>query len=79
MFHNQITSAGGHRLMLIIIILIIIVIIITIIIISGDSPGGHRLMLTIYASCHLLAMTSVCTNPIMYGFLNENFKQVELD
>ena len=50
--------------------------IIIIIIISGDSPGGHRLMLTIYASCHLLAMTSVCTNPVMYGFLNENFKQV---
>ena len=43
---------------------------------SGDSPEGHRMLLIIYASCHLLAMTSVCTNPVMYGFLNENFKQV---
>ena len=42
---------------------------------SGDSPEGHRMLLIIYASCHLLAMTSVCTNPVMYGFLNENFKQ----
>ena len=58
--------------------MIMMMMIIIIIIISGDSPGGHRLMLTIYASCHLLAMTSVCTNPVMYGFLNENFKQVEL-
>ena len=43
---------------------------------SGDSPEGHRMLLIIYACCHLLAMTSVCTNPVMYGFLNENFKQV---
>merc|ERR1719153_595719 len=32
-------------------------------------------MLLVFACCHLSAMSSVCSNPIMYGFLNENFKQ----
>eukprot|EP00090_Calanus_glacialis_P028679 TRINITY_DN46023_c0_g1_i1.p1 TRINITY_DN46023_c0_g1~~TRINITY_DN46023_c0_g1_i1.p1 ORF type:complete len:273 (+),score=65.66 TRINITY_DN46023_c0_g1_i1:62-820(+) len=30
---------------------------------------------TMFASCHLFGMTSACTNPILYGFLNENFKK----
>ena len=34
----------------------------------------RKLMLMIFAFCHLSAMTSVMTNPVMYGFLNENFK-----
>ena len=34
----------------------------------------RKLMLMIFAICHLSAMTSVVTNPVMYGFLNENFK-----
>jgi hypothetical protein len=33
-------------------------------------------MLVWYAVVHLTAMSSACANPIMYGFLNENFKQV---
>ena len=32
-------------------------------------------MLIIFATCHLLAMSSVLSNPIIYGFLNDNFKQ----
>jgi hypothetical protein len=34
-------------------------------------------MLVWYAVVHLTAMSSACANPIMYGFLNENFKQVK--
>jgi len=30
---------------------------------------------TMFASCHLVGMASACTNPILYGFLNENFKK----
>jgi len=30
---------------------------------------------TMFASCHLFGMTSACTNPVLYGFLNENFKK----
>jgi hypothetical protein len=33
-------------------------------------------MLTIFAACHLAAMSTAVTNPVLYGFLNENFKQV---
>ena len=40
-----------------------------------NSEEDTRLMLMIFAFCHLSAMTSVCSNPVMYGFLNENFKQ----
>ena len=28
-----------------------------------------------YATCHLLGMSSACANPIIYGFLNENFSK----
>ena len=27
---------------------------------------------------HLIIVSSVCTNPILYGFLNDNFKRVGL-
>merc|ERR1719495_405927 len=30
---------------------------------------------TMFASCHLFGMASACANPILYGFLNENFKK----
>jgi len=29
---------------------------------------------TLFGTCHLLGMTSACTNPVLYGFLNESFK-----
>ena len=41
----------------------------------GNSEEDKKVMLMIFSACHLSAMTSVCSNPIMYGFLNENFKQ----
>ena len=30
--------------------------------------------LVLYAICHACGMLSACANPIIYGFLNENFK-----
>ncbi|XP_023345978.1 neuropeptide F receptor [Eurytemora carolleeae] len=30
-------------------------------------------MILVYCICHLLGMSSACTNPILYGFLNEKF------
>ena len=40
------------------------------------SPSELEVMLTIFAGCHLVAMSTAVTNPVLYGFLNENFKQV---
>ena len=33
-------------------------------------------VLMIYACCHLTAMTTVCVNPLLYGWCNTNFKGV---
>ena len=41
----------------------------------GNTEEDTKLMLMVFAFCHFSAMTSVCSNPVMYGFLNENFKQ----
>ncbi|CAL4097184.1 unnamed protein product, partial [Meganyctiphanes norvegica] len=30
-------------------------------------------VLIAYAICHMIAMTSACSNPLLYGWLNENF------
>ena len=32
--------------------------------------------LLIYACCHLTAMTTVCVNPLLYGWCNTNFNGV---
>lgn len=29
--------------------------------------------MVIYAVCHMISMSSACTNPVLYGWLNENF------
>ena len=29
----------------------------------------------VYAACHVLGMSSACANPVIYGFLNENFSK----
>lgn len=36
------------------------------------SPCHHNL---IFSLCHLVAMASTCVNPVIYGFLNSNFKK----
>ena len=33
-------------------------------------------MMTSYLVFHLIGISSTCTNPILYGFLNDNFKKV---
>ncbi|XP_006276240.2 neuropeptide Y receptor type 4-2 [Alligator mississippiensis] len=35
-------------------------------------PCHHNL---IFSLCHLVAMASTCVNPVIYGFLNSNFKK----
>ena len=40
-----------------------------------NNETDVEMMLLLFGCCHLSAMSSVCSNPIMYGFLNENFKQ----
>ena len=42
------------------------------------SISNEETMLLIFGVCHLCAMSSVCSNPIMYGFINQNFKKVRL-
>ncbi|XP_068156163.1 neuropeptide F receptor isoform X1 [Drosophila tropicalis] len=32
-------------------------------------------MLVIYAICHMIGMSSACSNPLLYGWLNENFRK----
>ena len=43
---------------------------------SADSPlfkNVENLLIT-YAICHLASMTSAISNPLLYGFMNENFR-----
>ena len=35
-------------------------------------------MMAFFMIFHLIGVSSVCTNPILYGFLNDNFKKVSL-
>ena len=37
--------------------------------------GHTELMLCVFVGCHLLGMSSACLNPILYGYLNESFRQ----
>jgi hypothetical protein len=43
-----------------------------------QSPEDEQTLLVLFAVVHLFAMSSACANPVLYGFLNENFKQVPL-
>ena len=36
---------------------------------------GYCLMIT-FSLCHIIGVSTCCTNPILYGFLNPNFKSV---
>lgn len=42
-----------------------------------NNPFGDNtdLMLIIYALCHMVGMSSACSNPLLYGWLNKNFKK----
>merc|ERR1712126_237815 len=39
---------------------------------DGLSPAT---MCLVYAVCHVICMSSACANPVIYGFLNENFSK----
>ena len=41
-----------------------------------SSTDSRQKLLVLFSVFHLLAMTSVITNPIMYGLLNFNYQQV---
>ncbi|XP_015037452.2 neuropeptide F receptor isoform X1 [Drosophila pseudoobscura] len=40
---------------------------------SGSGPTSN--MLVIYAICHMIGMSSACSNPLLYGWLNDNFRK----
>lgn len=44
---------------------------------SEDKPlfSDIEKLLVTYAICHLASMTSAISNPILYGFMNENFRE----
>ena len=33
-------------------------------------------MMMIFLFCHMMGVSSACTNPLLYGFLNDNFVKV---
>lgn len=37
--------------------------------------GDDQLFRIVFAVCHLIGCSSACSNPILYGFLNENFRK----
>ncbi|BFF92960.1 neuropeptide F receptor [Drosophila madeirensis] len=39
---------------------------------SGSGPTSN--MLVMYAICHMIGMSSACSNPLLYGWLNDNFR-----
>ena len=40
-----------------------------------DNASQWMNLYIMYAFCHMLGMSSSCTNPILYGWLNENFRK----
>ena len=41
------------------------------------TKAEEQRAVTIFAACHITAMTTVCINPLLYGWCNTNFKQVQ--
>lgn len=39
-----------------------------------ESANTQPLLIT-YAVCHMMGMSSACSNPFMYGWLNDNFRK----
>ena len=50
-------------------------------IVDFSNPFGDDLetMLVVYAVCHMMGMSSACSNPLLYGWLNDNFKKEFLE
>lgn len=47
------------------------------VIVDLHNPFGDNteLMLVVYAVCHMVGMSSACSNPLLYGWLNDNFRK----
>ena len=41
--------------------------------------SDSRHFYTVFGSCHIIAMSSACTNPVLYGWLNTNLRRELLD
>jgi len=39
-----------------------------------DQPEDEEKIIIIYATCHLIGMSSACANPFLYGWFNDNFR-----
>ena len=51
------------------------------VIVDLHNPFGENteLMLVVYAVCHMVGMSSACSNPLLYGWLNDNFRKEFLE
>ncbi|XP_045104745.1 neuropeptide F receptor-like [Portunus trituberculatus] len=51
------------------------------VIVDLHNPFGDNteLMLVVYAVCHMAGMSSACSNPLLYGWLNDNFRKEFLE
>ena len=43
---------------------------------KSPSKEDEQRALVLFASFHIIAMTTVCVNPLLYGWCNRNFKEV---
>ncbi|XP_069178257.1 neuropeptide F receptor-like [Procambarus clarkii] len=45
------------------------------------NPFGDDMetILVVYAVCHMMGMSSACSNPLVYGWLNDNFRKEFLE
>ncbi|XP_037091343.1 neuropeptide F receptor-like [Pollicipes pollicipes] len=43
--------------------------------ISYSTSGALEQMRIAFAVCHMIGMSSACSNPILYGWLNDNFRK----
>ncbi|XP_042223028.1 neuropeptide F receptor-like [Homarus americanus] len=50
-------------------------------VVDFHNPFGDDMetMLVVYAVCHMMGMSSACSNPLMYGWLNDNFRKEFLE
>lgn len=47
------------------------------VVLDFSNPFGedYHTMMVVYAVCHMMGMSSACSNPLLYGWLNDNFRK----
>ncbi|KAL0277525.1 UNVERIFIED_CONTAM: hypothetical protein PYX00_004776 [Menopon gallinae] len=47
------------------------------VILDFSNPFGedYHTTMVVYAVCHMMGMSSACSNPLLYGWLNDNFRK----